>query len=216
MSHTAIDIFATPLLIGHEDNPQIREEMCTLAYRFKETARDAGLVSEAWDYGLTSSNQQDFDRSGITSAFSKPLYERPEWAAATHFIYNLASGLIRSVYTGDDAIAFTGMWTNVYPPGAFVPQHLHPNCLLSGVYYAKAPKDCGNLVFQDPAYIAKVMHNRGAGRFPTLPEKYVVDVRDGLMVIFPSWLPHSTQPNKSDQDRIIVSFNIGFTPAVRA
>jgi uncharacterized protein (TIGR02466 family) len=213
MNYSQVQIFSTPLLIGHDDDPRIREQMSTLAYRFKESARDAGLVSEAWDYGVTSSSQDDFNRSGVTSAFSKPLFEQPEWAEASQFIYKLANGLIRSVYTGDDQVVFTGMWTNVYPPGAFVPQHLHPNCLLSGVYYAKAPKDCGNLIFQDPAYIAKVMHNRGAGRYPTLAEKYMVDVRDGLMVIFPSWLPHSTQPNKSGEDRIIVSFNVGFTPA---
>ena len=213
MSYSAINIFATPLLVGHNENAEIRREICTLAYKFKESAQDAGLVSEAWDYGLTSSRQEDFDKSGVTSAYSQALFEKPEWAEVSRYIYNLANGLIRSVYAGDDIIHFTSMWTNVYPPGAFVPQHLHPNCLLSGVFYAKAPEGCGHLVFQDPSYIGKVMHNRGHGKFPTLPEKYVQEVREGLMVIFPSWLPHSTQPNRSNEDRIIVSFNLGFTDA---
>ena len=214
MSHSVINIFATPLLVGHSDNAEIRKTICALAYAFKANAQDAGLVSDAWDYGVTSSKQEDFDRSGVTSAYSGSLFEKPEWAAASQFIYHLANDLVRSVYAGDDVVSLISMWTTVYPPGAYVPQHLHPNCLLSGVYYAKAPEDCGHLVFQDPSYIGKVMHNRGQGKFPTFPEKYVQEVREGLMVIFPSWLPHSTQPNKSAEDRIIVSFNLGFSAGV--
>jgi uncharacterized protein (TIGR02466 family) len=213
MSYSITNIFATPLLIGHSDNAEIRKKICALAYEFKATAQDAGLVSDGWDYGATSSSQEDFDKSGVTSAHSAALYTKPEWAEVSRFIHQLANGLVRSVYTGDDVISLVSMWTTVYPPGAFVPQHLHPNCLLSGVYYAKAPENCGHLVFQDPAYIGKVMHTRGPNRFPTLPEKYVQEVSDGVMVIFPSWLPHSTQPNRSTEDRIIVSFNLGFSAA---
>ena len=30
------------------------------------------------------------------------------------------------------------------------------------------------------------------------------------MILFPSWLPRSTRPNLSGEDRIIVSFNLDF------
>jgi hypothetical protein len=29
------------------------------------------------------------------------------------------------------------------------------------------------------------------------------------MYVFPSWLKHSVQPNKTDKDRISISFNYG-------
>ena len=33
-------------------------------------------------------------------------------------------------------------------------------------------------------------------------------VQEGDLLIFPSYLPHSVQPNESDKDRIVISFNI--------
>ena len=210
MNNKVVNIFATPLLVGKSDNAEMRESICNLAYQLKAGAKNAALVSEAWDYSVTSSSQEDFDKSGVSTANLQSLIERPEWAEVTRFIYNMANDLIRTVYNGNEVLTINKMWTNIYPPGTFVPQHLHPNCILSGAFYAKAPKDCGNIIFQDPAYIGKVMHNRGI-RYPTQAEKYMVEVDDGLMVIFPSWLPHSTQPNKSTEDRIILSFNLDFS-----
>jgi uncharacterized protein (TIGR02466 family) len=32
----------------------------------------------------------------------------------------------------------------------------------------------------------------------------------GLLLIFPSWLPHGVEPNMSDEDRISISFNYVF------
>ena len=46
--------------------------------------------------------------------------------------------------------------------------------------------------------------------FPSIPVVHEQEVENGLTIIFPSWLPHSTQSNGSDEDRIIVSFNLNF------
>jgi len=100
------------------------------------------------------------------------------------------------------------MWTTIYPPGAFVPEHVHSNALLSGVFYARAPESCGNLVFKDPSYVAKTMFLRKVGDFPSVATMHVIDVKTGSMVLFPAWLPHQTEANESKEDRIIVSFNL--------
>ena len=34
------------------------------------------------------------------------------------------------------------------------------------------------------------------------------DLQTSVFLIFPSWLPHLTEQNHSDSDRIMVSFNI--------
>lgn len=209
MSQFIRQIFPTPFFVGTSPNTEIREKICELAYAFKDEAQDAGLVSVAWDLNGKSSRKEDFDEYGVTSFYSKNLLNEEPWFPVIDFIHDFSASMIRTVYNGEDSMILN-MWTTIYPQGAFVPAHIHDNSLLSGVFYAKAKPNCGNLVFEDPAHIAKNMSSRGANVFPTLPTRYTQDVEEGMMVLFPSWLPHQTRPNKSGEDRIIVSFNIGF------
>jgi uncharacterized protein (TIGR02466 family) len=101
------------------------------------------------------------------------------------------------------------MWANINPPGGYNKPHIHPNSLWSGVYYIKAPENCGNLVLEDPKSIAlMVMPRRKQVQLPlhshrTLNYKPLA----GRLIMFPSWLNHWVEPNKSDDIRISVSFN---------
>ena len=42
-------------------------------------------------------------------------------------------------------------------------------------------------------------------------DQVVVGVANGTLVIFPSWLQHSVDANRSDEERISISFNILFS-----
>ena len=42
-------------------------------------------------------------------------------------------------------------------------------------------------------------------------DQVVVSVNDGTLLVFPSWLSHSVDTNRSNQTRISVSFNIMFS-----
>lgn len=202
-------IFPTPLLVGASDNAAICQKACALAYAFKSDAKDALLVSEQWTRGTRSSSQEEFAQKGVTSFSSASLIKNPDWGEVASFIYALASTMIRSVNNNPAAKpSLVDMWTTIYPRGAFVPEHVHSNALLSGVFYANAPQGCGNLVFKDPAYVAKTMFLRNPGEFPSVGTMHVIEVKTGTMVIFPAWLPHQTEPNESEEDRIIISFNL--------
>ncbi len=201
-------IFPTPLLVGASGNTEICQRICDLAYEFKTKAQNALLVSEQWNRGGRSSSQEDFEKKGVTSFDSGSLVDKPEWREVVAFIYSFASTMIQSVNNAASKPVFMNMWTTIYPPGAFVPEHVHSNALLSGVFYAKTPEKCGNLVFRDPASVAKIMFMRNMTEFPALETMHALPVRAGSMVIFPAWLPHSTEINESNEDRIIVSFNL--------
>ncbi len=201
-------IFPTPLLVGASDNTEICQKICDLAYEFKSKAQDALLVSEQWNRGTRSSSQEEFQKKGVTSFNSGSLLEKPEWKDVVSFIYSFASTMVQSVNNAASKPTFMNMWTTIYPPGAYVPEHVHSNALLSGVFYAKTPANSGNIVFRDPASVAKIMFIRNMTEFPAVETMHVHEVRTGSMVIFPAWLPHSTEVNQSDEDRIIVSFNL--------
>ena len=102
----------------------------------------------------------------------------------------------------------SGMWAIINKKGNFNTEHIHPNSNLSAAYYVKAPKNCGDFKIGNP-------HSISRDKFPerekpTELNRLVakIPVTEGDLLIFPSYLPHSVLPNESDEDRIVVSFNI--------
>ena len=101
------------------------------------------------------------------------------------------------------------IWININPPGGYNHLHNHVGSVLSGVYYVDADKDQGNIQFE---------RNDGAEyHIPTdiAQETYYTSTRatyackTRALYIFPGWLKHSVQGNKSNKDRISISFNYG-------
>ena len=101
------------------------------------------------------------------------------------------------------------MWANINPPEGYNKPHIHPNSLFSGVYYVKAPEHSGKLVCNDPRPgIQSTMPIRIKGQPPKhLWRECHLEPKDGRIIMFPSWLWHCVEPNKSNDIRISVSFN---------
>ncbi len=109
-----------------------------------------------------------------------------------------------------EGVVLTGCWANMYRESGVGPYHTHPNNYLSGVYYIDAPKDCGQLKFIDPRPQAALITPT-----PIEPTEYnsgslFLDAKEGKMVVFPSWLPHTVLPNKSSGIRTSMAFNAMF------
>tara|TARA_B100001121_G_scaffold253122_1_gene229778 strand:- start:674 stop:1276 length:603 start_codon:yes stop_codon:yes gene_type:complete len=105
-------------------------------------------------------------------------------------------------------IQVTEMWAIINKKNDFNVLHTHPNCYLSAAYYVKTNKNCGNFEVECPN-IAK-RHS-----FPELDVKNElnlniasIDISDGDLLLFPSYLPHKVGRNESDEDRIVISFNV--------
>jgi len=101
------------------------------------------------------------------------------------------------------------MWANINYPGGYNRPHIHPNSLYSGVYYVKTNPNCGKIVFNDPRPgIQTTMPLRKKGQPPRhLWREVHLDAKQGRIIMFPSWLWHCVEPNKSNDIRISVSFN---------
>ena len=105
-------------------------------------------------------------------------------------------------------LKITGMWTIINPSQASNARHIHSNNFISAAYYVKAPEDSGEIVFYDPRAANEI-------RSPIIntPNKlnsntFSVSPQEGLLVLFPSYLHHSVNINKSTKERIVISFNI--------
>ena len=101
------------------------------------------------------------------------------------------------------------MWANINPKEGSNQPHIHPNCLFTGVYYVKSNPQAGRLKVYDPRAGAQiVMPARLEGQPPKhLWREAHIDPIPGRIVMFPAWLWHSVEENKSEDLRISVSFN---------
>ena len=107
---------------------------------------------------------------------------------------------------------FATAWININPPNAFNMKHNHPTNDLAGVLWIKAPKDCGNIVFDSPNSFAISReidsYNEDFKKDICYFHSYYFPPIEGRIIVFPSHLEHYVDFNKSNEDRISVSFNI--------
>jgi uncharacterized protein (TIGR02466 family) len=87
-------------------------------------------------------------------------------------------------------------WSVILKKGGHQKRHIHPESLVSGVIYIKLPTETadedkkeGNLVF--PSNSMKM-----------------VTPKEGMAVLFPSYLPHETVSISTDDERICIAFNL--------
>jgi uncharacterized protein (TIGR02466 family) len=106
------------------------------------------------------------------------------------------------------SIKITNMWSIINKEGAFNQKHHHSNSDISAAYYVSAYDGCGDIVFYDPRP-ARVYKNPIA-KIPNKLNATINSVRpeNGLLVLFPSYLEHSVNPNLSNKKRVVISFNI--------
>ena len=101
------------------------------------------------------------------------------------------------------------MWANINPPGGMNMPHIHSNALFSGVYYVKSQPQSGRLKIYDPRQGSQLympMRKSGdPGR--DMWKDANIEPITGRIIMFPAWLWHSVEENKSDDIRISVSFN---------
>ena len=103
-----------------------------------------------------------------------------------------------------------GLWFNVNPPGSHNMMHQHPNCDLAAVMWIHAPKDSGNLVFENPhafAHNKMNMYDNEVQKRAIQYTAYNFSPREGMILLFPSYLRHAVEVNQCQDDRVSISFN---------
>ncbi len=100
------------------------------------------------------------------------------------------------------------MWAIINTGGSANLRHQHGNSTISGAYYVRAPINSGDIVFYDPRPAPVYSHPNVTN--PNILNAQVngVSPKEGALVLFPSYLDHSVNENKSAEERIVISFNI--------
>ena len=119
-----------------------------------------------------------------------------------------AQGVLDFLACDYQRLAITNCWANVNRHGEAHTIHTHPNNVLSGVYYVRAPMNSGRIVFHDPRQQALVLIPKVTERTAFNAYRHRIDPAEGMLLVFPSWFQHEVESNQSDEERISVSFNV--------
>ncbi len=105
----------------------------------------------------------------------------------------------------------SNMWAIINTGGSANLRHQHGNSTISGAYYVRAPQDCGDIVFYDPRPAPIYSYpNVKSVNFLNAQVNGISPV-EGALILFPSFLDHSVNENKSNEERIVISFNISLS-----
>lgn len=136
------------------------------------------------------------------------LHELEGLAGLVACIERAAADVLDRLRVAHEGFALTGCWANVNAPGAAHRAHAHPNNYLSGAYYVRTRAGADTVNFHDPRPQAAVIRPPVRELTAENADQVVVTVADGTLLLFPAWLQHSVDPNRSGRIRISVSFNI--------
>ncbi len=139
------------------------------------------------------------------------LHELEEFRDLISCINNAAKNVLLFLRIGYDAFEITGCWANVLAKGAAHKAHSHPNNFLSGVYYVRIHPGTDAINFHDPRNQTGIIRPPVVELTAENTDQVVVRVKNGTLLIFPSYLQHSVDANMSEEERISISFNIMFS-----
>lgn len=89
--------------------------------------------------------------------------------------------------------------------------HVHPNCILSGVFYLQVPSNSAKINFHDPRDFRKFRNlnpQKGLEYNHLISPSIQITPEAGLLLMWESWLEHEVEKNNSDDGRITLVFNI--------
>ena len=108
----------------------------------------------------------------------------------------------------NQSVKIKSVWAIINEKDAWNQKHHHSNSDLSAAYYVSAHEDCGDIVFYDPRP-ARV-YKQPIAKSPNKLNGTVSSIKPeaGMLVLFPSYLDHSVNPNISNKKRVVISFNL--------
>jgi len=103
-------------------------------------------------------------------------------------------------------VKLTNSWINFQKKGSTLLPHVHPGNFISGVIYLNVDENSSPLYFHNPNPFSMLMNKNGQSPFNY--DFQVVKPINGCLVIFPSWLQHSSGLSVNQtEERVALSFN---------
>ncbi len=155
-------------------------------------------LPEAWSCNLYTT---------ISSGMN--VFDFPSFSELRQHIMTEATAFAQSYGFDTDAhpLKIADCWINIYGDGDAQEAHIHQNCVISGIYYAAASENSGEVLFHSPR-ADSMLEPPTVGTNPFNTPVNALQPTAGTMVLFRSWLRHSVKPTVGKEERISVAFNL--------
>ena len=110
-----------------------------------------------------------------------------------------------TIINSDQRLAITQLWANRNPKGSKHHEHVHPNSIISGVFYLRQDPKLPPIQFSKSNQHAMKLDPRKYNNFNA--ETFLLPCVAGELILFPSNLRHSVPTNMGEEERISLSFN---------
>ncbi len=189
-------LFPLPLHFAvHKDADQLNKKLSKTCYAMRENTPNTLPPGSSNDhYSTLWSGVSLLDQVGFEALRDFIAFEANVFAKLLNFDVQKYP------------LKLTDSWLNIHGPGNSQEPHVHQNNFISGVYYVRKPKDSGDLVIHSPykyQMLQAPMTNVNEYTVRTVP----ITSEAVVLVLFQSFTEHSVQANKSNADRISISFN---------
>ena len=121
--------------------------------------------------------------------------------------------LCRRYFLMNENLMMSYGWFNSNMNGDYNCDHTHPGAVLAAVYYLKQKPDQGGIRFSRhenfsfgvhtmlPNYMeTPYIHNQFKSSMVYVPKEYE-------LIVFPAWLSHSVETNKTEEERLNIAMN---------
>ena len=182
MKEELLQIFPTPVLITKYEGDLSKELKYVDHLPYKEQKANYNLKSQ-----------------------DTYLMEIEELKSIKDFFYESLNKYTKNISNSDQRLVITQCWANKNPPGSKHHEHVHPNSILSGVFYLKQDKTLPPISFSKAIQSAMKLDPKKYNNLNS--ETFLLPCVDGELLLFPSNLKHSVPINMGKEARISLSFN---------
>lgn len=168
------------------------------------------------------------DRSGVAPNVKQGLYEsgfnflnEPHESVAAlaefvkHSTFRAASDANRGLWTPgmNVQIKLHESWCHITRNGGYHDVHTHPGSSWSSIYYL----DCAEMSVEPKNGLNRFyrpydcMFKDASTMYLETDNSIDLNAKDGMLIVFPSWIQHSAMPYSGTQDRLVIAVNSQIT-----
>jgi len=196
------------------DNPEVFKFFPIPVFKFKfEKFRHYNEELSNFIYKLYEEDSKGVDRSNRGGWHSKTFELNDKNSIQLKFALELQKYILKTFTnlgwkTENQNIRIREMWAIINKKDDFNVVHTHPNSLLSAAYYVKAPNNCGRFQIEDLNMVKRHASPLISNQNELNMNVAGLEISEGDLLIFPGYLPHKVARNETDDDRIVISFNV--------
>ena len=133
------------------------------------------------------------------------VLDKPELANIRAFIEAKLHKFVSEIMASTDKLVITQSWLNKNKKGESHHEHVHPNSMVSGVWYPQIHEQLPPIQFRSRNQRDVSLQTDKYNTFNSAT--FMLPMKRGELILFPSNLTHSVPVNNSEEERISLSFN---------